>query len=159
MAEVNFDYRNTAVGIIKNKDGQLLITFNKRTNSVDKKFIDRNSYKFPQGGINPNERSEDAIVRELKEELGVYFSVVDITSKLNNYISYWFRNTNQPDFEIRLFAFLFEVDYLDEKSLEFDPVEVSEIRWVKPEEVEKLNLGVRHDAYLSILRKFNLISS
>lgn len=72
-------------------------------------------------------------------------------------MSYWFRNTDRPDFEIRLFAFLFDVEDVDENLLMLDPVEVSEIKWVKPKEVEKLNLGIRREAYLNILRKFNLI--
>lgn len=157
MAKVNLHYRNSAVGIIRRKDGKLLLVFNKRVNSVDEKIVDQNSYKFPQGGINQGEKAEEAIIRELLEELGVTIAVTNITDKLDDYVSYWFRNTDKPDFEIRLFAFLFDIDNLEEKSLVLDPEEVAELKWVKPEEVEKLNLGIRHNAYLSILRRFDLI--
>ena len=157
MAKVSIDYRNSVVGIIKRKDGKVLITFNKRINSVDKNNLEQNSYKFPQGGIDSNESQEEAIIRELQEELGFDFSGIGITTKLDNYVSYWFKNTEKPDFEIRLFAFLFEVNDLNENLLKFDPVEVSEIKWVDPKEVKYLYLSIRHDAYLSILRKFDLI--
>ncbi len=157
MTKVGIDYRNSVVGIIKRKDGKVLITFNKRINSVDKNNIDQNSYKFPQGGIDSNEKPEHAIIRELKEELGFDFRNTLITSKLNDYISYWFKNTDKPDFEIRLFAFLFELEDLNENLLKLDPFEVSEIKWVDPNDIKHLNLNIRHDAYLSILRRFKLI--
>ncbi len=157
MAKPDVDYRNSVVGIIKRKDGKVLITFNKRINSLDKNNIDQNSYKFPQGGIDASEKPEDAIIRELQEELGFDFTNTTIISKLNDYISYWFKNTEKPDFEIRLFAFLFEVDDLNENVLTLDPIEVSEIKWVNPRDIKYLNLSIRHDAYLSILRRFELI--
>ncbi len=156
MAKVGIDYRNSVVGIIKRKDGKVLITFNKRINSLDKNHIDQNSYKFPQGGIDSNETPKHAIIRELQEELGFDFTNIPITSNLNDYISYWFKNTDKPDFEIRLFAFLFELEGLNENLLKLDPIEVSEIKWVDPKDIKYLNLSIRHDAYLSILRRFNL---
>ncbi len=157
MAKVGIDYRNSVVGIIKRKDGKVLITFNKRINSVDKNNLEQNSYKFPQGGINSNESSEDAIIRELQEELGFDFSGISMTTKLDDYVSYWFKNTEKQDFEIRLFAFLFEVDDLNVNLLKLDPIEVSEIKWVNPKDIKYLPLSIRHDAYLSILRRFDLI--
>ncbi|MEK6900951.1 MAG: hypothetical protein AABX37_01265, partial [Nanoarchaeota archaeon] len=68
-----------------------------------------------------------------------------------------FKNTEKQDFEIRLFAFLFEVDDLNVNLLKLDPIEVSEIKWVNPKDIKYLPLSIRHDAYLSILRRFDLI--
>lgn len=155
MAKLN--YRKTAVGILKRNDGKLLITFNKRMNSLDKKFIDKDTFKFPQGGIDEGESNESAVIRELTEELGYTFSSTNIKSRLNDYVSYWFKNSDKPDFEIRLYAFLLDIGDFDETLFKPDPNEVSEIKWVDANDVENLNLGIRHDAYLSILRRFNLI--
>ena len=150
-------YRNSIVAIIKRKDGKLLITLNPRTNSLDPIFIDKNTFKFPQGGIDNEEIPEFALYRELKEELGLHLEKESIKAKLDNYISYWFKSSNGPDFEIRLHAFLLEVDKLDENTLKPDPEEIAEIRWIEPKKVEDLDLGIRHEAYLSILKKFDLI--
>ena len=151
------NYRRTVIAILQRDDGKLLITFNKRINSLDKTFVDKNTFKFPQGGIDEGESNQTAVIRELTEELGYTFSNTNIKSQLNDYVSYWFKNSDKPDFEIRLYSFLLDIGDFDEELFNPDTSEVSEIKWMDAKEIEHLDLGIRHDAYLSILRRFNLI--
>ncbi|MBT6773881.1 NUDIX domain-containing protein [Candidatus Woesearchaeota archaeon] len=157
MAIIGKDYRNTALAIFRREDGKILIALNPRTNSLDKTFVDKNTYKFPQGGIDGNEEPLVALKREMHEELGLELEDDWNIKQLEKHISYWFRNENKPDFEIRLHAFLINVKNLDEKLLKVDPEEVAEVKWVDPKEVDNLELGIRHHAYLTILRQFELI--
>jgi len=149
-------YRRTALGIIKNERGGLLIALNPRVNSTDSKNVDKDTYKFPQGGIEINESPKQALIRELKEELGLNVSQYNLT-ELNDYVSYWFINSDKADYEIRLYAFLIEINNLDIKKLNVDKEEVAELKWIKPKKIEYLNLGIRNQAYLSIMRRFKLI--
>ena len=58
-----FLYRPNVVGFIYNQEGQvLLVNSNKET---------RDFWKLPQGGIEPGEKPEQAVLREMSEELGV----------------------------------------------------------------------------------------
>ena len=150
------DYRRTVLALLVNGRGELLITLNLRTNSVDSKNIDKNTYKFPQGGIEIGENPKQALKREIEEELGLDISQYD-AKQLEDYISYWFINTNKPDYEIRLYSFLIEVGNLDINMLKVDKEEIAELKWIEPKNVECLNLGIRHQAYLSIMRRFKLI--
>jgi len=156
MAKLGKDYRNTALGLLRRKDGKLLIILNPRNNSLDKSFVDKNTYKFPQGGIEENEDPNKALIREINEELGIDLKEFK-KEMLTNHISYWFKNKKLPDFEIRLHAFLVDIGDLDETNLKVDCEEVAELRWVSPNEVQDLDLGIRYHAYMSILRKFSLI--
>ena len=149
-------YRRTAVALLRNNKGELLIALNPRVNSTDAKNVDKDTYKFPQGGIEIGEDEYTALSREMQEELGL--DIKDLkTNKLQDYISYWFINSDKPDYEIRLHAYLIDVGDLDIATLKVDTSEVAELKWVSPKDVEYLNLGIRHQAYLSIMRRFELI--
>ena len=150
------DYRRTALALLVNNNGELLIALNPRVNSTDSKNVDKDTYKFPQGGIEIGENAEQALKREVQEELGIDISGYEI-NQLNDYVSYWFINSDKPDYEIRLHPFMIKVDDLDINSLNVDKEEIAELKWIEPKNVEYLDLGIRHQAYLSIMRRFNLI--
>ncbi|NQZ84148.1 MAG: NUDIX hydrolase [Nanoarchaeales archaeon] len=152
------DYRRTSIALIMNDDGKLLMALNPRVNSTDSKNIDKDTYKFPQGGIELGEEPIQALYREMDEELGLNIdSYSEDIQKLNDYISYWFINTDKADYEIKLHPFLINVGNLDISKLKVDPEEIKELKWVKPKEVENQDLGIRHQAYLSIMRRFKLM--
>lgn len=150
------DYRRTALALLMNNNGELLIALNPRVNSTDSKNIDKDTYKFPQGGIEIGENPLQALTREIQEELGLDISNYE-TQQLQDYVSYWFINSDKPDYEIRLHPFLVKVKNLDINTLKVDEEEIAELKWIKPEDVEYLDLGIRHQAYLSIMRRFNLM--
>ncbi|NCC71569.1 NUDIX hydrolase [bacterium] len=150
------NFRRTALALLMNNKGELLITLNPRVNSRDSKNIDKDTYKFPQGGIEIDENPRQALQREIQEELGFDIRNYDV-EQLQDYVSYWFINSDKPDYEIRLHPFIIKVEDLDIDTLNVDKEEISELKWVKPKDVEYLNLGIRHQAYLSIMRRFNLL--
>ena len=60
------EYHLTVLGVICRRDGRYLITQRK----MDKPWAPGH-WEIPGGGVNAGETSEEAIVRELKEETGL----------------------------------------------------------------------------------------
>ena len=148
--------RNSVLGILKNKEGKILIGFSKRVNSGESKTVDSHSWKFPQGGIDEGESPTDAIVRELKEELNFDLTKEFPIKSLDKTVPYYFRDENDiPEFEVNLHPFLIEYDGPEEFT--FDEEEFSGLKWISPEELLNLNLKIRKDAYIVILKKFDLL--
>lgn len=82
---------DVAVGIVFNKEGKVLIT--KR--GLDSPYPDL--WEFPGGKLEENESAASAVVRELKEELGIHCQE----------IVPWLVDTHQyPDCHVRLHVFL-----------------------------------------------------
>lgn len=68
------------VGIIlANKEGRLFL---------GKRYGLRDAWQFPQGGMQENETPEEAMYRELTEELGLVASDVEILGKTQNWLYY-----------------------------------------------------------------------
>ncbi len=67
------------VGIILcNEDGRLFWA----------RRVGRNVWQFPQGGINPNETPEEALIRELREEVGLKEEHVEIVGCMRQWLRY-----------------------------------------------------------------------
>ncbi|MBC8444168.1 NUDIX domain-containing protein [Candidatus Woesearchaeota archaeon] len=148
--------RNTVLGILKNKEGKILIGFSERVNSGNSKTVDSHSWKFPQGGIDDGETATEALTRELKEELNLNLNNSMVITELKENVPYYFRDEKGiPEFEVKLHPFL--IDYNGESNFEFDQEEFSGLKWILPEEIYNLNLKIRKDAYIVILKKFNLL--
>lgn len=82
-------YRENVAIVIINKDRKVL--WAKRANE--------NAWQFPQGGVKSNEKIEDAMFRELKEEVGISKDKVKILGKTNDWLYYdvpknWIRKDN-----------------------------------------------------------------
>lgn len=82
-------YRENVAIVIINKDRKVL--WAKRANE--------NAWQFPQGGVKSNEKIEDAMFRELKEEVGITKDKVKILGKTNDWLYYdvpknWIRKDN-----------------------------------------------------------------
>lgn len=68
------------VGIVlSNREGKL---FWARRAGMD-------AWQFPQGGIRPDEDVEDAMYRELREEIGLLPEHVEIIASTNDWLRYW----------------------------------------------------------------------
>lgn len=117
-------YINSAAAVaclIFNSEGKLLLT--RRAVEPDKGKFD-----LPGGFVDPHETAEDAVKRELKEELGVnVLSLRYLTSKANEYLF-----SGITVFTTDL-AFRVEVDSLENLSAYDD---ISSIEWVWPAEVD-----------------------
>ena len=65
--------------IIQNDSGQLLWAH---------RIGERDSWQFPQGGIDPGESTEDAMFRELYEEVGLTRRNVEIRARTRGWLRY-----------------------------------------------------------------------
>ncbi len=71
-------YRKNVAMVVLNKNNQVLLCRRKGTEN----------WQFPQGGIDENELCEDAMYRELYEEVGLKSSEVEILGKTREEIKY-----------------------------------------------------------------------
>lgn len=71
-------FRSNVGIIITNKCGQVLWAKRKR----------QNAWQFPQGGIHPDEKPEEALYRELYEELGLSATDVELLGSTRGWLSY-----------------------------------------------------------------------
>lgn len=71
-------FRSNVGIIISNKLGQVLWAKRKR----------QNAWQFPQGGIHPEEKPEEALYRELYEELGLAMSDVELIGCTRGWLYY-----------------------------------------------------------------------
>jgi len=95
-------------------------------------------WEFPGGKVENGETLEEAIKRELKEELGIKTKVRRFLSKINY---------KYPEGEIELI--LLEIDSKEEPILK----EALELRWVNFEEVKELELCPADKKLLESLKK------
>ncbi len=149
--------RNTVIGIMVNDSGKILIGFSERINSGNATNVSSHTWKIPQGGIDEGEIPSEAIARELIEELkyDIKLNKCDIT-QLEETVPYYFEDENGfPEFEVNLYPFL--IKYLGDGKFDFDKEEFSDLKWIEPNEIYNLNLSIRKNAYVVILKKFNLL--
>lgn len=104
-----------AVGVIKNPSGQILISLR------DSKLHQGGLWEFPGGKVETSETVEQALARELKEELdiAVHAAVPLITI-----------NHQYPDLAVQLLVYSVEQFSGEAKSCEGQP-----FRWVNPDEL------------------------
>lgn len=77
---IDTDGFRPAVGmIVSNEQGQVLWA----------RRIRQNAWQFPQGGINENETEEEALYREMYEELGLEQTDVEIIGSTRGWLHYW----------------------------------------------------------------------
>lgn len=106
---------NVVAGVIKNEEGKILIT------QRNLKKAQGGLWEFPGGKIEPNETKENAIVREIKEEL-------DIDIQVENYLSE--KVFNYPEKDINLIALECKKVSGDIKLLEHE-----DYRWIDNSEL------------------------
>jgi mutator protein MutT len=71
---------SAVIALIRNSEGQFLFTRRKNNPAAGK-------LDFPGGFVNIGERSEDAVIREVREELGIGLTSVEyLTSMPNRYL-------------------------------------------------------------------------
>lgn len=112
---------NVVAGVITNEDGKILITqrnFKKAQGGL---------WEFPGGKIEPNEKREEAIVRELKEEL-------DIDIQVESYLAE--KVFNYPEKDINLIALECKIINGQIKLLEHE-----DYKWVSKNELDNFEFA------------------
>lgn len=65
-----------------------IIVCNKNKKVLWAKRVDEDAWQFPQGGINEGESPKDAMFRELKEEVGLDTTKVEIIARTKDWLRY-----------------------------------------------------------------------
>lgn len=131
---VQLPYRRGVIAIVIDSDNKYLIV-----QMVDYKETD---WRFPGGGIDNGESTKDALIRELKEELGT--NNFEIVRKSEIEISYeWPDFVIERQYKKRGVAYRgqkqtqFLVRYLGVKEdIKLDKNELRQIKWVTYDELE-----------------------
>lgn len=145
-------YRVCVVGVFIDKNGLILVA--ERADSPG-------SWQLPQGGVEENERFEDALRREMFEELGV--EKIKILKKIEIPIFYEFPKDLKAPIAARyrgqeMHWFLLELE--DEEQPDFETAtddEFSNFKWVPPNVVVELIAPWKNEAYKTGFKALGLI--
>lgn len=147
------DFRPCVLAVFANERNQVLVA---------ERASPRGAWQFPQGGIEPGESPEAAVVREMKEELGLEPHELEIVRRAANGVRYeWpggikgpygekFKGQEQIWFLLRL-APGARPDLARATDHEFVSTE-----WVSPKEALGRIIDFKRDAYVAGLRELGL---
>ena len=145
MAE---QFRENVAAIIINKEKKVLM--------CEHVWID-NAWQLPQGGKEEGESKEDAILRELEEELGTNkFKIIDsMEEDLKYKFPFYLKDKYQFDGQIQRFFLVFF--YGDDSEIRFDNQEKPEFKsfeWVEYREPPKRVIYFKKLSYLRAIQYF-----
>ena len=138
------EFHLVVFAFISNSKGELLIS--RRT--MNKTFP--GSWEITGGAAIKGDHSQSAVLREIREELGL--SLLPEQGKKIGH----FRWVGEHSYFADLWHFKADIDV---EEIECQPEEVSEAKWVRKEEVEKMieqGLFIRNDFVLACLKTLEL---
>jgi putative (di)nucleoside polyphosphate hydrolase len=144
------------VGIIlSNQDNQLLWA----------RRIGQDAWQFPQGGIRKHESAEDALYRELHEEVGLAPQQVEIIARSREWLTYrlpkhLLRHNRKPlciGQKQRWFLLRLTGDEADVRLDRSDKPEFDHWRWVEYWHPLREVVAFKRDVYRSALREFETL--
>ncbi len=115
------DERISVVAAYIKKDGRVLLT--KRPLHKPRGGL----WEFPGGKLEPGENPENALIREIKEELGIEIKVGEFLAEIDH---------DYPEIKIRLMCYVADIVKGEPCSLEGQ-----KIAWVLPEDILDLKLA------------------
>lgn len=154
MDAIELKYRPNVAGILRNSNGEILIC---------ERLGMPGAWQFPQGGVDPGETWEEALVRELREEVGVTRKLIRIIDRRGPY-RYLFGDVNGTGETVVRHGFhgneqtYFLVEFLGEPEdvdLETHHPEFQAHRWIPPSEfkIEWLPL-MKREVYRTVFKEF-----
>jgi len=144
-------FRRGVLGVFY-KEGKVLVC---------ERALTANAWQFPQGGIDEGEDEDVAILREVREELGL--TTAKILRKSKATVPYYFPETMKhklcDNFCGQEHSW-YLLTYDEAESINFhvsDEVEFKAFKWVAPESAIADVISWRQDAYRQGLRELGII--
>lgn len=147
-------YRPNVAAIFQRTDGRILVC--ERLNTPD-------AWQFPQGGIDKGETPEQAIKREVEEEIGVSAKQYDLTARHGPY-RYDYpadvlakKQARHPDYIGQEQTYFLCLPHKDDLKIHLDQdyPEFSQYQWIQPSEFRLEWLPpFKRDVYASVFRDF-----
>lgn len=155
----HFRYRPSVVGCLINAEGNILLV---------SRIDDPTHWQFPQGGQEKGESPEEAILREMREELGTDKMEIIGRSRPNVYRYSWKkswrkrRQLGDPNVPMRNYGFrgqrqtIFYLRYLGtNRHLKIDTTEHLAWKWIEPSHLLAVVHPVRRPLAAIVLRELN----
>lgn len=145
---MTISYRKAVMAILLRSDGSFLIGSSPRDGG----------YKFPQGGLEPDEEPENGLVREVFEELGIKIERDKIFFRKENTVRYSYPNSEKYSSKfIGQEMFVFGVLLEDHVIPKAQDDEFDEFHWITQKDMASFDFRHRTLAYyeaINELRKF-----
>ncbi|MHA6317219.1 RNA pyrophosphohydrolase [Altererythrobacter sp. CAU 1778] len=120
-------------------------------------------WQMPQGGVDPGEDLDAALLRELHEETGVTHAHVDVISRMKEPLRYdlpddligklWGGRYRGQEQHWYLARFTGEDGHIDLDA--HDPAEFCDWKWVEPEELPRLIIPFKQRVYRAVVSEFS----
>ena len=147
-----FDYRSNVAGILRNRHGQILVC---------ERIQMENAWQFPQGGVDEGESLEEALRRELWEEIGVVPKDYRIVESRGPYRYLFGEGRRKKGFHGKEQHY-FLCDFTGEESriqIETEHPEFRAWKWILPSEFQTAWLPeMKLEVYRAVFRDFFKIS-
>lgn len=141
-------YRSNVAAILRNPRGQILVC---------ERINNRGAWQFPQGSVDHGETLEEALGRELWEEIGVEQNDFRVVECRGPYRYDFSGGKTKKGYHGKVQHY-FLCDYFAADSrinVNTDDPEFRDFRWIKPEEFEKRWLPeMKRDVYRAVLWDF-----
>ncbi len=139
---MNKPVRIGVLAILVNESGKVLIGSSPRDGG----------YKFPQGGLEPNEDIVTGVKRELKEELGISITVDDIVCVCGQKVSYRYP-ADDPYYIFKAQELsVVKIKYNTSMKLVPQDDEFDKLYWISPTDLHYYNTNFRAKAYQKALQ-------
>jgi len=145
---MNRSYRMGVVAIVLDDQDRVLLGLSASFDSPWRKGY----WEFPQGGVLPGETEEDAVLRELREEVGTDHVVILAKSTGHYHYDWHKEHRGQHGQEQRYFL----GRLVGTPELMPDPKEFSDLRWVPWANLRQVirTFKAKREAYLTALAEF-----
>jgi len=148
MSETEITYRENVAAILRNPRGEILIC--ERLGTPD-------AWQFPQGGIDAGETPEEALMRELWEEIGVEAGDIAIVERRGPYRYLYGRGRIKRGFhgKVQLY-FLCDFTGPDTRvNVATEHPEFQAFRWIRPAHFDPLWLPeMKQPVYRAVFADF-----
>jgi len=140
-------FRIAAMAVLVNDRNQVLIGSSPRDGG----------FKFPQGGLEPNEDAITGIKRELNEELGIIVTDNDILLFDNEQVEYLYPAKDPYYIYKGQRLSVIKIQYNSSMQLIPQDDEFDELHWIQPVELKNFDVGFRLKAYQRALQICDLL--